>query len=96
MKTIWYRYIGAGGHSGPARKTWEEASDAWDKAMIRKGYDASSLGTADAAGSCRMAAGTTKSAVEDADVSEYSGRNAHGKWVQPVNSEDEATEALKD
>lgn len=76
----WWRVIGVGGHEGPARRSPREAEAAWERRMMARGYQAHELGTAWRAGSCRLVAGTTRRAVEDADVSRLRGSVGNGEW----------------
>ncbi len=61
-----------------AHETPEAAWWAWERKAERAGYD---VGTARAAANPRLAAGTTRRAVEEgADVSEGGGKVGNGRW----------------
>ncbi len=71
-----------------AHTTPEEAWNAWARKAERAGYD---VGTARAAATPRLAAGTTRRAVEEgADVSEGSGRIGNGRWWLTTCNAEEA------
>jgi hypothetical protein len=77
----WYRVIGFGNFSGPARRSVEEAWESWENTMKRRyGIGADEMGSAKNAGSCCLVEGTTRAAVEDADVSLTNGRFKKGEW----------------
>ena len=76
----WFRVIGSGLNGGPARSA-EDAWTSYELAGRRKyGYRACDQGTSRAAHSARLVAGTTRRAVESADISEGSGACGGGMW----------------
>lgn len=76
----WFRVVGAG-LSGPARRTEAAAWNAYQRAGKRAfGYEPHQQGTSVAAHSARLACGTTRRAVDDADPSKTRGRVGRGEW----------------
>ena len=76
----WFRVIGSGLNGGPARS----AEDAWTSYELAGrrdyGYRTCEQGTSRAAHSARLVAGTTRRAVESADIGEGSGACGRGMW----------------
>lgn len=80
----YYRVVGVGGHSGPVRDDADDAIEAWQAAMRRRGYPEHQLdfssGDAATVGRVRLAVGTTRRAAEAADVSDIGGTAGRGEW----------------
>lgn len=76
----WFRVVGAGGLSGAAKRTPEEAWRSFDRVAMRRGWREDQLGSAAAAASAQLVAGTTRRAVQEADVSRVCGEVGRGAW----------------
>lgn len=75
----WFRVVGYG-LSGSAKKTPNEAWRSFYRAARRAGWEEHDFLSAVAATSAMIVGGTTRRAVEDADVSRTSGTVGKGKW----------------
>jgi hypothetical protein len=75
MKKTWFRVIGWGVAGGRAKRTPEEA---WESAL--RGVPTRDVISYSARHYLRLVEGTTKAAVEAADVSQAAGRIRRGEW----------------
>lgn len=77
-----YYRVCASGCGGAIKRSADEAWQSWERAVKREyGYYDSDMGTAQAAHSPAVAVGTTRRAVQDADISDAYGRRVgKGEW----------------
>jgi hypothetical protein len=75
MSYTWFCVIGTGGAGGAAKRDPEAA---WDSAL--RGVPECDHGSYRARHHLRLVEGTTKAAVEAADVSRSHGRHKRGEW----------------